>query len=168
MESLWLGTWAKFLLRTRLGPYVPTPHHVCSRLLKLAKVQPTDKVFDIGCGDGRLVVSAAATFGARGVGLELDPSLVQLAREKVKAQGVEHLVEIKSEDAREADLSSATLVTMYLSERGNLEMLPRLQSQMPPKSRVATFTFPIPGLKPATIEHVDGVALYIYHVPLEP
>ncbi|KAK3270301.1 hypothetical protein CYMTET_21295 [Cymbomonas tetramitiformis] len=163
--GLWLGTWARFIVRNRLGPYVPTPHHVGKRLLQLAKVTKVDKVYDIGCGDGRLLIEAASRYGARGVGFELNADLVEEARSTVQRENLQDLVEIKHEDAKSADLTQATVVTMYLSEWGNLSMLPKLQRELAPGGRVATFTFPIKGLKPIATTQVDGIDLFVYAIP---
>ena len=181
MESLWLGSWLRFIAGNRLGPYVPTPHHVGARMLQLAGVAAADAVHDIGCGDGRLLLAAAQTHGASGVGYELDATLAKAAADAVAAAGLSHRIDIRREDARTACLAGADVVTMYLSEGGNLAMLPVLRAGAakrsaqraargePPRQasmslRVCTFTFPIAGLVPVARTRVDGIDLFLYNI----
>lgn len=166
IEGLWLGTWARFILGQRLGPFVPTPPHVASRLLRLAGLNRGDVLVDLGCGDGR-VVSAAVKAGAKkAVGYEIDSRLVEAARENVKALGA--AAEIRQQDALTADLSDADVVVLYLSETGNGKLLPGLERSLAAGSRVVSFTFPVPGREPSQTAVVDGITLYLYDVALAP
>lgn len=119
MEGLWLGSWLRFILGTRLGPYVPTPPHVVRRMLSLAAVSADDCVHDVGCGDGRALLAAAQEHGARAVGYELDARLAAAAAEAVAKAGLQHRIDVRQGDAREACFESADVVLMYLSETGN-------------------------------------------------
>jgi ribosomal protein L11 methylase PrmA len=110
-------------------------------MLALAGVRKGDVVYDLGSGDGRMVIAAAKKYGVKAVGFEIDPGLVKLARENVRKQGVEKLVEIRQQNFMTADLSPATVVTLYLSYDGNLALRPRLMNQLKPGARVVSNTF---------------------------
>jgi len=125
----------------QLAPFDPTPQEVVERMLALAAVKKNDVVYDLGSGDGRVVVTAAKKYGVRGVGFEIDPGLVKLARENVRKQGVGKLVEIRQQDFMNADLSPATVVTLYLSYDGNLALRPKLMRELKPSARVVSYTF---------------------------
>lgn len=125
----------------QLAPFDPTPQEVVERMLVLAGVKKGDVVYDLGSGDGRVVVSAAKTYGVNAVGVEIDPGLVKLARENVREHGVEKLVEIRQQDFLSADLSEATVVTLYLSYDGNLALRPKLMRELKPGARVVSYIF---------------------------
>src|SRR5262249_4997094 len=118
----------------RHGPdaiFVPTPQDVVERMLALATVKKTDMVYDLGCGDGRIVVTAAKKYGCRAVGVEIDPECVKLAQELVKKEGVGHLVAIETKDLFTKDLRQADVVTLYLSPQLNVKLLPQLARLKP-------------------------------------
>jgi precorrin-6B methylase 2 len=125
----------------QLAPFDPTPQEVVERMLALAAVKKNDVLYDLGAGDGRVVVTAAKKYGVRAVGFEIDPGLVKLARENARKQGVEKLVEIRQQDFMNADLSPATVVTLYLSYDGNLVLRPKLMRELKPNARVVSYTF---------------------------
>ena len=125
----------------QLAPFDPTPQEVVERMLALAGVKKGDVVYDLGSGDGRMVITAAKKYGVKAVGFEIDAGLVKLARENIRKQGVEKLVEIRQQDFMTADLSPATVVTLYLSYDGNLALRPRLVNQLKPGARVVSNTF---------------------------
>ncbi len=110
-------------------------------MLVLAGVKKGDVVYDLGSGDGRVVIAAARIYGVKAVGLEIDPGLVKLARENVREQGLEKLVEIRQQDFLSADLSGATVVTLYLSYDGNLALRPKLMRELKPGARVVSYIF---------------------------
>jgi protein-L-isoaspartate O-methyltransferase len=126
-------------------PYVPSPIEVVDRMLEFADVKKEDVVFDIGSGDGRMVIQAAKKYGAKGVGIELDSRLVELARAGAKREGVDHLVEFRQGDAFKADLSAATVVTLYMLPSFNKLFRPILEKQLKPGSRVVVHDYPIEG-----------------------
>ena len=142
---MWLGTWAKFLLGWRLGPYVPTPPHVVASMLRLAELSPGDVLYDLGCGDGRVCVAACSDElggsrqDVRAVGYELDPWLAAVARRYVEDVYLGGAVEIGEEDAR-LDLGDATVVALYLSENN---ASPPSLAKLRAGARVVTFTFPL-------------------------
>lgn len=125
----------------QLAPYVPTPQDVVDRMLALANVQKNDFVVDLGCGDGRIPVTAAKKYGARGLGVDIDPVRIAEANANAKAAGVGHLVTFKLQDALKTDVSTATLVTTYLLSASNLRLRPILTSTMKPGSRIVTHNF---------------------------
>lgn len=135
-------------------PYVPSPIEVVDRMLELADVKKGDIVFDIGSGDGRMVIHAAKKYGAKGVGLELDSKLVELARAEAKRQGVDHLVEFRQGDALKADLSAATVVTLYMLPSFNRLLRPILEQQLKSGVRVVVHDYPIEGWNPAEWEEM--------------
>ena len=165
---MWLGTWAKFLLGWRLGPYVPTPPHVVASMLRLAELSPGDVLYDLGSGDGRVCVAACSPArggtrrDVRAVGFELDPRLAAEARRYVEDVNLEGAVEIREEDALGADLGDATVVALYLSETGNRKLMPSL-AKLRAGARVVTFTFPLcDRMRPTKSKKVDGISLYMY------
>ncbi|MEO8682701.1 MAG: methyltransferase domain-containing protein [Vicinamibacterales bacterium] len=124
-----------------LAPYVPTPQDVVDRMLALGKVKKGDVVYDLGCGDGRIPITAAKQFGARGVGVDIDPQRIAEANANAAAAGVTNLVTFKLQDAMKTDLSEATVVTLYLLSASNLKLRPILTRQLKPGARIVSHTF---------------------------
>lgn len=136
----------------RLAPFDPTPEEVVDRMLALAGVHKGDLVYDLGAGDGRMVIAAAKKYGVRAVGFEVDPGLAKLARENVRKQGVESLVEIREQDFMNIDLSPTTVVTLYLSQDGNLALRSKLLKELKPDARVVSYTFDMGDWQPRVVE----------------
>ncbi|MGH7832169.1 MAG: SAM-dependent methyltransferase [Candidatus Binatia bacterium] len=136
-------------------PFVPTPIEVVDRMLELAKVTDKDVVYDLGSGDGRIVIHAAKRFGARGVGIEMDSELIAGSRKKAQEEGVAHLVEFRQADALQADVSPATVVTLYMLPWFNDKMAPVFQKQLRSGARVVAHDFGIEGWQPTKIETLD-------------
>src|SRR5215813_4691293 len=135
-------------------PYVPSPIEVVDRMLEFADVGKGDVVFDVGSGDGRMVIQAAKKYGAKGVGLELNPRLVELARAEAKRQDVDSLVEFRQGDALKADLSAATVVTLYMLPSFNKQLRPILEKQLKSGARVVVHDYPIEGWNPVKWEEM--------------
>ncbi|MCL4846749.1 MAG: methyltransferase domain-containing protein [Acidobacteria bacterium] len=135
-----------------LAPYVPTPQDVVERMLELAGVGPGDVVYDLGCGDGRLVITAARKYGARGVGVDIEPERISESQANAKAAGVESLVTFRLQDAMTVDVSEATVVTLYLLSSSNLKLRPMLTRQLRPGSRVVSHAFSMGDWKPEKVE----------------
>jgi len=133
-------------------PFVPTPIEVVDRMLELAQVTREDVVYDLGSGDGRIVIRAAKKYGARGVGIEMDVQLLELSRKSASEEGVAHLVEFRAEDALAADVSPATVVTLYMLPWFNEKVKPLLEEKLKPGARVIAHDFAIHGWRPARIE----------------
>ncbi len=127
--------------RPTLAPFVPTPQDVVDRMLKLANVTKDDVVYDLGSGDGRIVITAARTYGARGVGIDIDRERIRESRANARRAGVEHLVQFKQADILQADVSPATVVTLYLVSSANLKLRPLLTKQLRPGSRIVSHAF---------------------------
>jgi precorrin-6B methylase 2 len=117
-------------------PFVTTPMEVVDRMLELAEVKKGDVVYDLGSGDGRIVIRAAKKYGARGVGIEMDYGLIELSRKKAEEEGVSHLVEFRADDALETDVSPETVVTLYVLPWFNAKLRPTLQQQLKPGARI--------------------------------
>jgi precorrin-6B methylase 2 len=125
----------------QLAPYVPTPQDVVDRMLKLGGVTKADVVLDLGCGDGRIPITAAKTYGAKGIGVDIDPQRIAEANANANAAGVTNLVTFKLEDAMTTDLSQATVVTLYLLSSSNLKLRPILTRQLKPGTRIVAHNF---------------------------
>ena len=121
--------------------FVPTPQEVVDAMLKLAKVTKNDVIYDLGSGDGRIPITAAKTYGARGIGVDIDPQRIAEANANAKAAGVTHLVTFKLEDAMTTDVSQATVVTLYLLSSSNLKLRPILTRQLKPGTRIVAHNF---------------------------
>src|SRR4029077_17923541 len=139
-------------LTVKMAPFDPTPQAVAERMLALAEIRKGDVVYDLGSGDGRVVIAAAKKYGVRAIGFEIDPGLVKLARENVRKQGLGKLVEIRQQDFMTADLAPASVVTLYLSKDGNLALKPALMNQLKPGARIVSYAFDMPDWTPQIIE----------------
>ena len=135
-----------------LAPYVPTPDDVVDRMLAFANVGKNDVVYDLGCGDGRIVIAAARKYGARGVGIDIDPDRIAESEANAKRAGVERLVKFRLQDALTADVSDATVVTLYLLSSSNMKLRPLLTRQLKPGSRIVSQSF---GMGDWTPEKID-------------
>jgi SAM-dependent methyltransferase len=124
-----------------LAPFVPTPQEVVDRMLQLADVKKTDVVYDLGCGDGRIPITAAKVYGARGVGVDIDPQRIAESNANAKAAGVTHLVTFKLQDALTTDVSEATVLMLYLLSSSNLKLRPILTKQLKPGTRIVAHNF---------------------------
>ena len=124
-----------------LAPYVATPDDVVDRMLALAQVTREDVVYDLGCGDGRIPIAAAKKYGARGTGLDLDSQLIGLAKSNAQAAGVDALVDFRVENVLTADVSAATVVTLYLLSSSNERLRPMLLRQLKPGARIVSHAF---------------------------
>jgi precorrin-6B methylase 2 len=131
-----------------LAPYVPTPQDVVDRMLALAEVKQGDVVYDLGCGDGRIVITAAKQFGARGIGVDIDPERIRESQANAKAAGVEKLVTFKLQDAMTVDVSPATVVTLYLLSSSNVKLRPILTKQLKPGARIVSHAFSMGDWEP--------------------
>jgi precorrin-6B methylase 2 len=148
-------------------PYVPTPDNVVDAMLRLAKVGPQDMVYDLGSGDGRIVITAAERYGARGVGIDIDPQRVAEARKNADAAGVESRVHFIHGDLFEADIKPATVVTLYLLDSVNDEIRPRLLTQLSPGTRVVSHAFDMGPWKPDATGTVDDAEVYLWIIPAQ-
>jgi len=152
--------------------FVPTPHSVVDQMLKLAKVTKKDVVYDLGCGDGRIVIAAAKKYGCKAVGFDIDPKRVKESRENVKKAGVQHLVTIKQADIFKLDLRGATVITLYLLPSLNVKLIPQLK-KLKPGCRIVSHDFDMRGVKPDKVVHVKDKesgfehTIYLWTTPLK-
>ena len=147
------------------APYVATRDHIVSAMLRLAAVTSSDVVYDLGCGDGRIVIAAAKELGTRGVGVDINPTRIQEARANARTAGVEPLVKFDVKDLFDTDIRSATVVMLYLLPDINLRLRPKLLSDLKPGTRVVSHDFGMGDWKPDKEEIVDGSHLYLWTIP---
>ena len=145
--------------------YLPTPHAVVESMLRLAGVSGTDVVYDLGSGDGRIPIAAARTYGARGVGIELDGRMLELARSNARAAGIGGLVEFRQEDLFRADLREATVVTLFLFPDMNRRLLPKLRAELRPGTRIVSHRFGLGDWAPERTVEAGGHPLLLWTVP---
>lgn len=146
-------------------PFVTSPEHIVTAMLKLAQVKKDDVVYDLGCGDGRIVIAAAKQFGARGVGIEHNPDLLALARDSAKQAGVESLVKFERNDLFDADIQEATVVMLYLLPEVNLKLRPKLLKELKPGTRVVSHEFAMGDWKPEKTETIDLAKILLWTIP---
>lgn len=145
--------------------YVPSPQPVVHAMLKLAEVKQNDLVYDLGSGDGRIPIAAAKDFGARAVGIEIDPKLVALARANARKAGVADRVHFRNQDLFEADIREATVVTLFLYPDVNLRLRPKLLAELRPGTRVISHWHDMGDWKPDRTIPVEGRPLYLWTIP---
>jgi precorrin-6B methylase 2 len=152
--------------------FVPTPQDVVEKMLELAAVRKDDVVYDLGCGDGRIVVTAARKYGCRAAGYDIDTECVRMSRENVRKHDVEALVDIAQKDVFTLDVSPASVVTLYMGREVNLKLVPQLQ-KLKPGSRIVSHNFDIEGFEPDKVIEFTSAdddskhSLYLWTVPLK-
>ena len=147
-------------------PFVPTPPDVIDRMLELARVKSGDVIYDLGSGDGRIVIQAAKRYGVKGVGIEIDPDLVQKARDNAFREKVGNLVEFRAQDALTVDVSGATVVTLYMVPEFNAKLRPIFDRQLKSGARVVSHDFEIQGWTPNKVESIKGNFLHDHTIYL--
>ena len=143
-------------------PYVPTPQVIVDAMLDLAEVTQADVVYDLGSGDGRIVITAATRSNARAVGIDHDPRLVEWSRHKASEAGVSDLATFRQEDLFESDFREETVVTMYLTPKFMKKLSPYLLQQLEPGTRIVTHKYKIPGWTPLRKIKVKRRSVYLY------
>lgn len=146
-------------------PYVPTREEVVAGMLKLGGVKPGDVVYDLGCGDGRIVITAAQTFGTRGVGIDINPVRIEEAQANAKRAGVTDKVKFIEQDLFEANISEASVVMLYLLPSINLKLLPKLLSDLKPGTRIVSHSFDMGDWKAQKEMEVEGERIYFWTIP---
>ena len=148
--------------------FVPTPAEVVTAMLKLANVSAKDVVYDLGCGDGMIVTAAAKEFGANAVGIDINPVRVKEANERVAKAGVTDKVKILNEDLFEANIGQATVVTLYLLQTLNQKLIPKLNKELKPGTRIVSQTFSMgDDYPPEKTVEVAGRSVYLWTVPMK-
>ncbi|CAN5553061.1 methyltransferase domain-containing protein [soil metagenome] len=145
--------------------YVPTRQEVVDAMLDLAKVDESDVIYDLGCGDGRIVITAAKEFGATGVGIDIDPERIREANENAKKAKVNDQVEFKTANLFESEFSEASVVTLYLLTSLNLKLRPILLEQLKPGTRIVSHAFSMGDWDPEETVYVNGSTVHIWIVP---
>ena len=146
-------------------PYVPTAEDVVAEMLSTAAVKKGDVLYDLGCGDGRIVITAAQQFGVRGVGIDIDPVRIKEARLNAEKAGVTNLVKFIEQDLFEAKIGEATVVTLYLLPSINLKLRPKLFRELKPGTRIVSHAFDMGDWKPEKQLDVSGETLYYWVIP---
>jgi cyclopropane fatty-acyl-phospholipid synthase-like methyltransferase len=165
-SALWLGLSIIVLLGVACSPiavwtdgevpFVATPPDVVERMLEMARIKGSDVVYDLGSGDGAIVIRAAKKYGVKAVGIEIDADLVKKARDNAFKEKVDHLVEFRVQDALTVDVSRATVVTLYMLPEFNAKLRPIFDKQLKPGSRVVSHDYEIQGWMPDRVEKVKG------------
>jgi len=163
-----VGTAQQFGPAENLGPTISTPQIIVDRMLEAAHVKAGETVYDLGSGDGRILITAVQKYGARAVGIEIDPDMVERARRRVHSLGLDDRITVEHASALRADLSPADVVTMYFLTSTNEKLKPNLEKCLKPGTRVVSNQFPIRGWKPAeavivkmgAVEHT----IYLYRI----
>lgn len=145
--------------------FVPTPQPAVEKMLNMAEVKKDDVLYDLGCGDGRIVVTAAKKYGVKAFGFDIDPQRVRESLENVRSNKVEHLVTIKQADIFTLDLSEANVVTLYLLPSLNVKLIPQLE-KLKPGSRIVSHSFEMEGVKPVEVYRNEFV-IYKWVTPLQ-
>lgn len=146
-------------------PFVPTPENVVDKMLDVAKVGKNDVLYDLGSGDGRIVIAAARKRGARGVGIDIDPQRIRESRDNARKAGVSSRVEFREGDLFKADIGDATVVTLYLLPKLNLKLKPKLLADLKPGTRIVSYGFDMGDWAPDTAVEVGSSTLYVWVVP---
>jgi SAM-dependent methyltransferase len=146
-------------------PFVPTPMAVVDAMLDMAQVTRSDTLYDLGCGDGRIVVRAATRFGCRGVGVDLDPERVREANENARKASVSELTRFEVGDVFEFDFSAASVVTMYLLPSVNLKLRPRLLKELKPGTRIVSHDFDMGDWAPEVSREIKNSRIFLWTVP---
>jgi SAM-dependent methyltransferase len=159
-----------YSFKNYLAPYVSTPDQAVERMLQMADPKPGETLYDLGCGDGRIIIAAAERYKVKAVGIEISARLAAKAAENVKRAGLQKLVRVVHGDFMKADLSGANVVTLYLATSANSLLRPKLEHYLKSKSRVVSYDYPIPGWKPVDTSETEGHhgathTIYLYEIP---
>ena len=154
-----------------LAPFIASPQPIVDRMLDLAEVKPGDVVFDLGCGDGRVLITAAQRYKAKGVGIELSSNLVRMTNDNVKRLNLDNQVKITQGSLLDMDLQAADVVILYLDTGANDMLKPKLEKQLKPGARVVSHDFEVRGWKPAKVEKMKAYnrthTIFLYLMPVK-
>lgn len=162
------GHAQQFNKADNLAPYVPTPQVVVERMLEAARLKPGEVVYDLGCGDGRIIITAVQKFKAKGVGVELSEDLFNQANQRIQALGLEHEIRMIHGNLLNVDLSPADVVTVFLLTSSNARLKPNLEKELRPGARVLSTEFEIRGWKPSQVLKIEAGGrthtIYLYEI----
>jgi SAM-dependent methyltransferase len=151
-----------------LAPYVPSPHRVVDRMLELANPKQNETLYDLGCGDGRVLIAAAQHYNVKAVGIEISEPLVKAANENIRRLGLQSRIQVIQGDATTVNVKDADVVTLYLLTHSNEILRPNLEAQLRPGSRVVSHDFEIPGWRPLRVDvcdvHGRSHKIYLYEI----
>jgi tRNA G37 N-methylase Trm5 len=155
----------------QLAPFVPSPLQIVERMLEVAKLKPGEKVYDLGSGDGRVVIAAAQKYDVKAVGIEISSRLVKQSQEEIKRLGLEEKASVEHGDVFDADLKDADVVILYLLRDSNNTLKPKLEKSLKPGTRVVSHDYEIAGWKPIAEERIEAHKrqhrIYVYRMPPE-
>jgi len=156
--------------KNNLAPYVTSPEHAVDKMLEMANLKSGETLYDLGCGDGRILIAAAERYKVKAVGIEISDHLAKTAAEKVKKAGLQSQVKVVHGNFMHTDLSGADVVTLYLATTANESLRPNLERYLRPNTRVVSYDYPIPGWKPVNTADSEGRhganhTIYLYQVP---
>ena len=156
--------------KDNLAPYVVSPEHAVDKMLRMANLKSGETLYDLGCGDGRILIAAAEKYKVKAVGIEISEHLAKTAAEKVKKAGLQDQVKVIHGNFMHTDLSGANVVTLYLATTANESLRPNLERYLRPNTRVVSYDYPIPGWKPMDTAESEGRhganhTIYLYQVP---
>lgn len=166
------GAWVTLLaqqgapLRTPDVIFVPTPQEVVDEMLKMAQVGPTDVLYDLGSGDGRIPITAAMRYGIRAVGIDIDPQRIREATEAARVAGVADKVRFLNQDLFTTDIKEATVVTLYLLPSLNLRLIPKLNSELRAGTRIVSHAFDMGEIRPLQTSTINGRSIYFWRTPI--
>ncbi len=149
-----------------LAPHVPTSEDVVRKMLELAELKSGEHLYDLGSGDGRIIIMAAKDFGATAVGVELREDLVKYTRNKIVELGLNGRAKVIHGDLLKADIKDANVVTLYLTTSANEKVAPKLESELRPRTRVVSYCFRMPNWEPTKIMNLETRTIYLYTLPL--
>lgn len=156
----------------KLAPFVTSPQPIIERMLELANLKSGEMLYDLGCGDGRILVSAVKKFGARAVGVEMSEPLVKQANNNIQSQGIQNQARVIQADMMGVDVSGAQVVTLYLLTDANDLLKPKLEKELKPGARVVSLEFKVRGWKPARVDKIEAhhrpYTVYLYEMPQKP
>jgi SAM-dependent methyltransferase len=156
--------------KSNLAPYVGSPEHAVEKMLDMAGLKPGETLYDLGCGDGRILIAAAQKYRVHAVGIEISSRLAKTASERVKKAGLQEDIRVVHGDFMQTDLHPADVVTLYLATTANESLRPNLEHFLRPNTRVVSYDYPIPGWKPVETSESEGRhgtshTIYLYQVP---
>ena len=152
----------------KLAPYVSSPVRVVDRMLEMANIKPGETVYDLGCGDGRILIAAAEKYKAKAVGVEISPKLAAAATARIEREGISSQARVIQGDLLDVDLTGADVVTIYLATSLNEKLRPRLERYLKTGARVVSHDYAVPGWKPSKVDTTDngrGHVIYLYEMP---
>lgn len=153
----------------KLAPYVASPQSIVDKMLEMAQLKSGETLFDLGCGDGRILFSAARNFGAKAVGVELSPTLAKRTQQMAESQGLQDQVKVIQGDMMNVNVAGANVVALYLMTDANEALRPKLEKELKPGARVVSLEFKIKGWKPSKVEKVEAhrhpYTIYVYEIP---